>query len=68
MSPGEAIARLEVALAAVFTDEELALIEPYLTRRAVDARATSRQDAAAALVRLGNAVTVARAHHRRADR
>lgn len=59
-------ANLARALADAFTTEQLALIEPYLTRRAVDARATSRRDAADALARLGDAVTIAQAHHRRA--
>lgn len=53
----DALAR---ALAAGFTAAELDLIAPYLTRRAITARATSRRDAEQALTRLGDAVTAAR--------
>lgn len=49
------------ALAAEFPAGELALIAPYLEQRAVEARATSRRDQAAALARLGEHVTAAAA-------
>lgn len=50
---------LRAALADEFTVDELRLIAPYLEKRAIDARATSRRDQAAALTALGEAIAEA---------
>lgn len=54
-------ADLQRELAAEFGAEGLALIAPYLTKRAIDSRATSRLDQADALGRLGEHITAAAA-------
>lgn len=54
------------ALASAYSPDELELALPYLSKRAVDARATSRLDQADVLTRLGDQLAAAHAlgaHH-----